>query len=865
MTVNAFVKKFKNIDLPLHGVRLPSFEISDSLRDRLDASKSEDNVKILRRLCYEGYEKRMLARQLDPLKAKEYTDRAEHELETMEELGFVDYMLLTWDVINFCNEEGVPVGLGRGSAAGSFVLYLLGVTNLDPIKYGLFFERFISKIRAKKKTVDGITYLDGNLMVDIDNDVCYYNRQKVLEYIDNKFKGKTAKILTLNTLSGKLLIKECGKIIASKSETEMNMVSSFIPKVYGQVKDLEEAYDEVSELREWCDETENKEAYQIALKLRGLIKNKSVHASGILLSYDELEDSCPVELTSDKAVVSSYDMNWVSLFNVKLDILGLRSVSVVHDVCEQVGLDVTDIALDDPSIYRNLQDLEAPHGLFQIEADTNYRVCQKVKPKSLEELSAVLALGRPGALAFVDQYAAYANHDIYEAIHPLFDDILKSTGGVALYQEQMMQMAHKIGFTLDEAEILRRIVGKKKVKEVRKWKKKIREKVEENRLTNEWTGNKGGIDVGDVLWSVLEDSANYSFNKSHSICYAALSAITTYLKFKYPKEFFLSLLKMTRHEPDPLAEINKIQVELSLFGIKLLAPHITKSKMDFCIEGDNIRYGLTSIKGISDRTIEKLNNFRAEFSNKFEVFQAASEAKVGIGVLSALIQAGAFEGFPQSRSKIVLEAQLWNILTQREKRIAYNLGEKFEFDLIKIIKSLVDRKDEDGKVYIKGSRFETIKKKYKPYKEIYNQNSKSESLANWYYEKKLLGYSHANSLRKVFGQSVPGLESIREVNSKRVGEKVLFVSTIEDYYKGKSRKGSTYIRLTNSDETGVITALQFNRKIDESNLINGGRAPAKEDIVIIRGLKKDDAVFIDNIGIQSQKIFTKLSEMKDIS
>tara|TARA_Y100000310_G_scaffold336959_1_gene422809 strand:- start:55 stop:2160 length:2106 start_codon:yes stop_codon:yes gene_type:complete len=701
-------------------------------------------------------------------------------------------------------------------------------------------------------------------MVDVDNDVCYYNRHKVLEYIDNKFKGKTAKILTLNTLSGKLLIKECGKIIASKSETEMNMVSGFIPKIYGQVKDLEETYEEVTEFKEWCDDTENKEAYRIALKLRGLIKNKSVHASGVLLSYDELEDSCPVELTSDKSIVSSFDMNWVSLFNVKLDILGLRSVSVVNDVCNQINAKVEDIDLDDPSIYRELQELEAPHGLFQIEADTNYRVCQKIKPKNLEELSAVLALGRPGALAFVDQYASYANHDIYDPIHPLFDEILKSTGGVALYQEQMMQMAHKVGFTLDEAEILRRIVGKKKVKEVRQWKKKIRKKVEENRLSDEWTGAKGNVDVGDVLWSVLEDSANYSFNKAHSICYAALAAITTYLKFKYPKEFFLSLLKMTKHEPDPLSEINKIQVELSLFDIKLLPPHITKSKMDFSIEGENIRYGLTSIKGISDKTIEKLNNFRAEFSDKFEVFQAASEAKVGIGVLSALIQAGAFEGFPQSRSKIVLEAQLWNVLTQREKRIVYKLGKKFDFDLIKIIKSLIDKQDEDGKICIRGSRFETIKKKYAPYKEIYQQNSKSESLANWYYEKKLLGYSHANSLRTVFRQSIPNLQSIREVNNSPVGSRVGFVSTVEDYYKGKSRRGSSYIRLTNSDETGVITALQFNRNIEESKLING-KDPSKEDIVIIRGLKKDDAVFIDNIGIQSQKIFTKLSELKDIS
>jgi len=855
MKTETFIKKFKKIDLPLHGVRLPSFEPSESLRDRLGADKDEDNTSILKKLCNEGYKTKVKAKDIDPSKAKKYADRAKHELDTMIELGFVDYMLLTWDVIDFCKKSDIPIGLGRGSAAGSLVLFLLGVTNLDPIKYDLFFERFISKIRAKKKVVDDITYLDGNLMVDIDNDVCYYKRQQVLEYIDNKFKGKTAKILTLNTLSGKLLIKECGKIIASKSETEMNTVSGYIPKIFGQVKDLEETYEEVPDFRDWADDPENKEAYDISLKLRGLIKNKSVHASGILLSYDQLQDSCPVELTSDKAIVSSYDMNWVSLFNVKLDILGLRSVSVVDDVCKQVGLNITDIDLSDPFIYRNLQDLETPHGLFQIEADTNYRVCQKVKPKSLEELSAVLALGRPGALGFVDQYASYSNNDVYEPIHPLFDDILKKSGGVALYQEQLMQMAHKIGFTLDEAEILRRIVGKKKVKEVREWKKKISEKVKENKLSS---------DVGDVLWKVLEDSANYSFNKSHSICYAALAAITTYLKFKYPKEFFLSLLKMTKHEPDPLAEINKIQVELRLFDIKLLPPHITKSKMDFSIEGENIRYGLTSIKGISDKTIEKLNNFRSDFANKFEVFQAASEAKVGIGVLSALIQAGAFEGFSQSRSKIVLEAQLWNLLTQREKRIAYSLGEKFDFDLVKVIKDLTERKDENGKVHIKESRFGTVKKKYQPYKDIYMQNSKSESLANWYYEKKLLGYSHANSLKQVYSKQVPNLMSIYNVNNSRVGERVVFISSVADYFKGKSKKGSEYMRLLCSDETGNITCLQFNQKIDESKLVNG-RAPVKDDVVIIRGSKRDDCVFIDDIGIQSQKIFTKLSELKDIA
>ena len=293
----------------------------------------------------------------------------------------------------------------------------------------------------------------------------------------------------------------------------MNIVSGMIPKVFGQVKDLEQAYEEVPNFQDWCEE--NREAYEIALKLRYLIKNKGVHASGMLLSHEELEDSCPTELDSGKNSVSSFDMNWVSLFNVKLDLLGLRSVSVVHDVCKSIGIKIEDIDVNDPFIYRQLQDLVAPHGLFQIEADTNCKVCKQVKPKNLEELSAVLALARPGALVFAEQYANYTNNDTYEAIHPFFDDILSSTGGVALYQEQLMQMAHKIGFTLDEAEILRRIVGKKKVSEVRKWKKKIREKVKQGGLDKE---------IGDILWSVLQDSANYSFNKSHSISYASLAA-----------------------------------------------------------------------------------------------------------------------------------------------------------------------------------------------------------------------------------------------------------------------------------------------------------------------------------------------------
>ena len=847
-----FSDKFQDTELDIHGVRLPEFEIDLASKRHLGISEDSSNYDFLKALALNGF-KNLNINKSDK-DYKKYVDRAKHELDTLKELGFIDYILLVWDVIHFCKTSDIPIGLGRGSAAGSLILYLVGVTRIDPVKYDLYFERFISKIRAKKQVIDGVTYLDGSLMCDVDLDICYYNRQKVLQYLENKFKGKTSKILTFNSLSGKLLIKECGKIVAEKPEQEMTMISSLIPKTYGQVKDISEAYQEVEQFKEWCDQ--NKEAYQIALKLRDLIKNKGVHPSGVLLSYYDLETICPTEFSSDKEVVSSFDMNWASVFNIKLDILGLRSVSVVDNVCKSINIKIEDIDLNHESIYRNLQELKSPHGLFQIEAETNFRVCQKVKPKNLEELSGVLALARPGALQFVDKYAAHTNYQQSESIHPFFDEILKETGGVALYQEQLMKMANKIGFTLDEAEILRRIVGKKKVDEIKAWQKKIEEKCKQNKIPKE---------VSEILWKILEDSANYSFNKSHSIAYAGLAAITIYLKFNYPQQFFLSLLKMSRNEPDPIGEISKIQKEMHNFGIKLLPPHIIKSEMDFSIEDKDIRFGLLSIKGISDKSIEKLNSFRNKYSNKFEIFEAAEEAGLNIGALSALIQAGALSGFNQSRSKIVLEVQLWNMLTSKEKKYSISFADKFDYDLIKIIKHLNKFTDEKNKVVIKDNRLETIKEKYTPYLSIYEQNNKSESFANWYYEKKLLGYTYNKNLKDIFAEKRENLKYVSDVLDEPVNSKVALVGQIEEVFSGisKNAKKTRYVRLKISDETSTISVLIFNDNIDTNKLLND-RNFEEGNIVIVKGSKRDDCIFGDLIAIQDHEIYMKLNDLKKI-
>jgi len=850
--IKDFSDKFEGAELDIHGVRLPEFEIDLASKRHLGISEDSSNYDFLRALALNGF--KTLNINKSDKNYKKYVDRAKHELDTLKELGFIDYILLVWDVIDFCKTSDIPIGLGRGSAAGSLILYLVGVTRIDPVKYDLYFERFISKIRAKKQVVDGVTYLDGSLMCDVDLDICYYNRQKVLQYLENKFKGKTSKILTFNSLSGKLLIKECGKIVAEKPEQEMTMISSLIPKTYGQVKDISEAYQEVEQFKDWCDQ--NKEAYQIALKLRDLIKNKGVHPSGVLLSYYDLETICPTEFSSDKEVVSSFDMNWASVFNIKLDILGLRSVSVVDNVCKSIKIKIEDIDLNHESIYRNLQDLKSPHGLFQIEAETNFRVCQKVKPKNLEELSGVLALARPGALQFVDKYAAHTNYQQSESIHPFFDEILKETGGVALYQEQLMKMANKIGFTLDEAEILRRIVGKKKTEEIKAWQQKIDQKCKQNKIPKE---------VSEILWKILEDSANYSFNKSHSIAYAGLAAITIYLKFNYPQQFFLSLLKMSRNEPDPIGEISKIQKEMHNFGIKLLPPHIIKSEMDFSIEDKDIRFGLLSIKGISDKSIEKLNSFRNKYSNKFEIFEAAEEAGLNIGALSALIQAGALSGFNQSRSKIVLEVQLWNMLTSKEKKYAISFADKFDYDLIKIIKHLNKFTDEKNKAVIKDNRLETIKEKYTPYLSIYEQNNKSESFANWYYEKKLLGYTYNKSLKDIFAEKRENLKYVSDVLDEPVNSKVVLVGQIEEVFSGisKNAKKTRYVRLKVSDETNTISVLIFNDNIETNKLLNN-RNFEEGNIVIVKGSKRDDCIFGDLIAVQDHEIYMKLNDLKKI-
>jgi DNA-directed DNA polymerase III PolC len=853
------LKKFES-PMPV-GVRLPEIDVERRVYYQLDLDPKSSNYDLLRALCLRGVKDR----GIDKLENKqEYYDRVKMELNILKDLGFVDYILLNWDILNFCHHNSIPTGPGRGSAAGSLVLYLLRVTNVDPIKYDLFFERFVSKSRAKKTLVDGITYLDGSLLADVDNDISYDRRQEVIEYIEKKHKGRTCKILTLNTLSSKLCVKECGKIVGELSEDDVNIISNHIPKQFGKVFKLSKAYEESDKFKEFADK--NIKIYKIAKKLEGLNKNTGVHPSGIAISFFNIEEVMPMQTTNDGHLISAYDMNDVASLMVKFDILGLRTLSVVNDTCKQLGINIEDIDVELPKIYENFKLIEAPKGLFQIEADTNFKVCKKVSPRSLEELSAVVAIARPGALDYLDTYAEYRSTGNFQSVNEYFDDILSHTGGIPLYQEQLMKMAVKVGFTLDEAEQLRRIVGKKKIDQMPAWKAKIEQKIEENNLSRE---------VGDVLWKVAEDSANYSFNKSHSISYAMLASITTYLKFNHPKEFFLSLLKMTKHEPDSHAEIALISQELCLFNMKLLPPDLSKSDLDFSIEGRNIRYGINSVKGVSEKTLESIVDFRkgcSEEQTKYDVFTTAKQCGINIGVLSGLIQGGMLDSFcnvseeTPNRCRLVLESQAFNLLTDREKRNVEQLGHKFNYDVLNTIQSII--KDsliaDDEKPIMKKSRFETFKRKYSDYKEIYNKNKSHLRFANWFFERKYLGYSYSTEIKKVFENS-SNLYNSLELKSIQNNDMVKFVGVVQDQVQRTSANGNKYMRLEIQDDYGNVNFMMINNRRSstlDNYLNNGGKKPKKDQIVFVYGSKGDDVIFGEKLTILDEKIYTKLSEIK---
>jgi DNA polymerase III alpha subunit len=343
-----------------------------------------------------------------------------------------------------------------------------------------------------------------------------------------------------------------------------------------------------------------------------------------------------------------------------------------------------------------------------------------------------------------------------------------------------------------------------------------------------------------------------------------MTAINTYLKANYPVQFYTALLKMAKFEPKPTEVIQKIQVELQYFNIKLLPPSLVFSEIEFTKDKGNIRYGLGSIKGVAEKSFQNLLTFRKPYSNKFELFESAKQSKLSVGITSSMIMAGALNDFlVQSRSRLVLEAQLWNLLTPKEKVLALQYGPQFNFDLLLVLKYLSESPNEKGKMLIKESRFQTIRNHYEPYKQIYLLNSRNEEFANWFYERKLLGYSYSSTLYDIFSKFLSNLIPLSAAMNLEEKDSLQTIAIVKEGKKTKSKAGKEYIKYEIEDESASTTLLLFGDDKIGKHLLDNEGLVEEEDIVLVTGNKGRDCIFGTKVVKQSNKIYMKLSELKE--
>jgi DNA polymerase-3 subunit alpha len=437
----------------LNLVRLPDITIDAKTKKKFGVDQTANNAEFLRQISQSALTK--FTKNFAPDQQKIYQDRLDFELALVEELCFTDYFLLVWKVINKMIDMQAFRDMGRGSCAGSLVFYVLGVTGVDPIRYNLLFARFISKVRAKKQVIDGVTYLQGDLAPDVDLNLGGA-RDEIITWLNKEYEGRVCPISTFGTLTGKVLIKEVYKTLEDVPEQEANRVSNLVDKHFGIVEDIEKMPEKNKDFKEWSES--HARTYAVALQLRDLIKNKGSHASGYFIAYDLLAEHYPLDLNKEKEPILTFEMKVAAKLGIKLDCLGLTTNQIIQEVLEGTPETMEDLMPKlhaDPLIYDQYQHgTLLPYGLYQISADCAYGALLKIKPKDLNELSDLNALARPGALAYLDGYVKGDN----PCPHPAFKQILAPTRNYCLYQEQMIQMAVQLGFTQDEGEELRRCV-----------------------------------------------------------------------------------------------------------------------------------------------------------------------------------------------------------------------------------------------------------------------------------------------------------------------------------------------------------------------------------------------------------------------
>ena len=643
-----------NVEIEFGVTKVPHFEVPQGF----------DSWTYLNHLCNEGMKRRY------PDADEEKKKRLEYELSVIHKMGYVDYFLIVWDYINYAKTHGIAVGPGRGSAAGSIVSYCLGITDIDPIKYSLIFERFLNPERVS--------------MPDIDVDFCYERRQEVIDYVVEKYgKDCVVQIVTFGTMAARAVIKDVGRVL-DLPYAMVDNIAKMVPREIGitidkaiqENPDLRNAYENDAQVHDLIDKSK---------RLEGLPRHASMHAAGVLISQKAVDEYVPVATGSDGAVVAQFVMTTLEeLGLLKMDFLGLRTLTVIQDA-EKLArkknpeFSIDNINYEDKNVYDMISTGKC-EGIFQLESAGMKNFMKELKPQSIEDLIAGISLYRPGPMDFIPQYIKGKNNpgDItYDC--PMLEPILKPTYGCIVYQEQVMQIVRDLaGYTLGRSDLVRRAMSKKKTS--------VMEKERQNFIYGNPEENvpgciSNGIDekTANKIYDDMIDFAKYAFNKSHAACYAVVAYQTAYLKTYYPVEFMAALMTSVVDNTDKVAGYIYACRQMN---IQMLPPDVNTSDMEFSVEDNAIRFGLSAVKSLGRPTIKAIIDERnkSRFTS-MQDFISRLYTDLNKRTLENLIKSGAFDTFGNNRRQMmsVYARMLDNEAKQGKDAIS---GQMSLFDLV---------------------------------------------------------------------------------------------------------------------------------------------------------------------------------------
>ena len=613
---------------------------------RYEVPKGYDSWSYLNKLCYDGMEERYGADLDVPAGStgQSLKQRLDYELSVIRSMGYVDYFLIVWDFINYARINGIMVGPGRGSAAGSIVSYALKITNIDPIKYNLLFERFLNPERVS--------------MPDIDIDFCFERRQEVIDYVSRKYGAeKVVQIVTFGTLAAKGVIRDVGRVM-DLPYAYVDNLAKMIPNELNIT--INRALDINPELRKLYETDEQvKSLIDMSKRLEGLPRHTSMHAAGVVICSRPAEELVPLSRGADGSVTTQFTMTTIEeLGLLKMDFLGLRTLTVLRDAValiekdKGVHIDIDKIDFDDKKVLASIG-TGRTDGVFQLESGGMKSFMKELKPENLEDVIAGISLYRPGPMDFIPKYVKGKGSGAITYSCPQLEPILAPTYGCIVYQEQVMQIVRDLGgYTLGRSDLVRRAMSKKK--------QSVMEKERANFIYgNEQEGVPGCVaggiseQVASQIYDDMMDFAKYAFNKSHAACYAVVSYQTAYLKYYYPVEFMAALMTSVIDNPGKVAEYIMVCRNM---GIAILPPDINKGEGQFSVDGKSIRYALTAIKSVGRPVIEAVvgeRNERGLYTNLKDFITRMADKEVNKKAIENFIKAGAFDSLPGTRKQFM--------------------------------------------------------------------------------------------------------------------------------------------------------------------------------------------------------------------